>query len=186
MRLDDHACGARREGVAAAREIGAGDRLGDRAGLGGDGEVLRVDIGAVGRGAGDGGRGRAGHVEHREHVADAIGNRDHGGQAALARLGGGVRDDRLDIGDAQRFGRGHGIEIGRAGRGRGSRAGRGAWRAAASPAAARLEEEARSPREGPRRASSERPDAAHRAAQCRAEFGGRDSRWAPSPRHRRG
>src|SRR3546814_12313499 len=44
MLLDDLARGARRKGIAATRKIGAGHRLRDRAPLGREGDVLRVDI----------------------------------------------------------------------------------------------------------------------------------------------
>src|SRR3546814_20031900 len=50
MLLDDLARGARRKGIAATRKIGAGHRLGDRATFRREGDVLRVDLVAIGRG----------------------------------------------------------------------------------------------------------------------------------------
>src|SRR3546814_7497150 len=64
MLLADLARGARRKGVAAARQIGAGPRLRDRAPLGREGEVLRVVFSPLGRGRGR--RGGAGAVPRWE------------------------------------------------------------------------------------------------------------------------
>src|SRR3546814_3405702 len=84
--LDDLARGARRKGVAAARQIGAGHRLRDRAPLGREGDVLRVDIVAIGRGRGRRGRARAVHAEHAEHVTDAVGHRSEEHTSELQSL----------------------------------------------------------------------------------------------------
>ncbi len=144
MLLDDLACGAGREGIAAARQIGTGHRLGDRRHFRGHIQTLRIDERVVqprlGHRAGARGGARAVHAEHRQHIADAIDHRNHRWQVAARGFAHRLGDDLLDFGHGQRFLRRRG-EIAprwrRGGIGRRRRAGRGRGAAAiAAPAGA--------------------------------------------------
>ena len=114
MLLDDHACRARGKGVAAARQIGASDSLGDSASLSGNVEPLRILARTIGRiGNARTGR-RGGHAQQRKDIADPVGHRDDGRPAVGYRLCRRLRDNPLDIADAERLLGGRG----EAGRGR--------------------------------------------------------------------
>ena len=100
MLLDDHAGGAGRERVAGARQIGAGDRLGDRAGVAAR-HVEPLDVGcrrsapaATAQSSGRRSwRRRASTLPTRSITAIIA------GQAARLRFGDGLGDDLLDVGD---------------------------------------------------------------------------------------
>ncbi len=193
MFLDDLARGARRKGVAAAREVRAGHRLGDRAPLGGEGDVLRVDIVAIGRGRGRRGGARAGHAKDAEHIADAVGHRDHRRQAPRLRLRDRLREHAFDVGGGQRRDGGRGVEPARR-RGRRGRCWDGCrGRRSAAAAAARGEQQRSHRSKGGR--TEKRGLASHdltaaprsRAPRCRTRPGIRTvyRRWDPSPPRKR-
>ena len=115
MFLNDLARGARREGVAARRQIGAGDRLGDRRQLGrrgsgqggvGAGEDILNVLEAVARGDTAARRHRhtrrrVGHPEDAEHIADAVDHRDHRRPAPRVGFPPRGRNGARDIGRGQ-------------------------------------------------------------------------------------
>ena len=113
VRLHDHRGRAGGKGVAARRQIGAGDGLGDRGQFRRHRHALRVDIGAVGVGPRGGGRAGAGHAIDGKHIADPINHGDHCRQIAGRSFGGGAGNDRLHVGDAQRLLRRLGEHTGR-------------------------------------------------------------------------
>ena len=109
-------------------------------------------VGRIGRGAQGGVIGRTSHLVDRQHIADTVHHRDHGGLALRGGFGHGARNDLLRIADAEalrvryvehtgRYGRGGGGVGHRGGAaggvgGGGSRAGRGIGRAGVGAGAA--------------------------------------------------
>ena len=121
MFLHDLARRAGRKGIAAARQIGSGDRLRDRAALGPERHVLRVHIDAVRRCGCRRIERRARHAEHRQDVADAVGHRDDRRKAPRLRFRNRVGEDRLDLAHAERLGSGRRVETASGRRGRSGR-----------------------------------------------------------------
>ena len=78
MLLHDHTGGAAGKGIAAGREVGPRDSLGDRPRRSRHNHALQVDIDRRAGPQGDR-RRRAGHGIDRQHIADPVGDSDHGG-----------------------------------------------------------------------------------------------------------
>ena len=109
MLLHDLAGRARGKGIAAAGQISARDRLGDRSGGRRNDRPLKPDFlarrgGAADLPAADRGIGRRPrHREYRQHIAHAVRHCDRCREAARPRFANCLRKDPLHIGNRKRL-----------------------------------------------------------------------------------